>query len=566
MANIPALPNPKSWPYNLKHKQGLTYDRGDVFVIDGTFHAIVGFDGRDDGYICWCAGAQLCFDTSQFVVIERCRAHVATLDTGARDRVPLLPALDHTGRVAGEGSHRTPPCSVNATPKEALLSSRRPEAFGPAPQAPAGRSDKPPKGRPLAGGLSQCSSERMLPGGEVSAREMPSFKIPTPCKSLTPPPSPEEDACEADPPTQPIDASENAPWDSSAGEPTCGRRPERGLELAQPAKQCMVCLIYKILRCCISRTFALMVAAVLPIPSWARPSERPPNGRIDPERSTLDVTSSCGLASAGCTDAEFQGDVAKGLQITIPIVRPLGWKELHPLLEGNTVTFDERGWKETMTVRAVRWHAFVDKQKAKMQKELQQMRDAQELQASTSSGGVQAAAEEPSADDAWGRQNSVASLVQRNTEDIAELEHLVEHMEDWKDLTRYSGKSISMASTRHGHEMRIHVLAFAEQDHGLGVDFMRLSYKKSIEIRQGQEQPRCKSLGHALSHLLAWEAPQEDGSPGPGLPGGSRERSAQLLQRPDVAKFAIALAFRKALARDGVHLQFCDSLVDSELC
>mmetsp|Transcript_73172 Transcript_73172/g.193045 ORF Transcript_73172/g.193045 Transcript_73172/m.193045 type:complete len:258 (+) Transcript_73172:3-776(+) len=136
-------------------------------------------------------------------------------------------------------------------------------------------------------------------------------------------------------------------------------------------------------------------------------------------------------------------------------------------------------------------------------------------------------------------------------EDIEELQQIVESMEDWKDLKRYSGKSISMASTQRGNEMKIHVLAFAERDDGGGVDFVRLAYRKSVEVRPGELDVRDRLL-----QLMPFGKSQTSTQ--------SQERWQQLLQQPDVAKFTIALVFRNALASDGVHLKFCDQRLDEE--
>merc|ERR1712106_490938 len=85
-------------------------------------------------------------------------------------------------------------------------------------------------------------------------------------------------------------------------------------------------------------------------------------------------------------------------------------------------------------------------------------------------------------------------------DDVVELQGLVERMDDWKDLSRYSGKSISMASTWRGNEMKIHVLAFAEKEDASGVDFVRLSYKKSIEVRR---RNGIKGPGSTLASALS---------------------------------------------------------------
>merc|ERR1719461_220655 len=92
-------------------------------------------------------------------------------------------------------------------------------------------------------------------------------------------------------------------------------------------------------------------------------------------------------------------------------------------------------------------------------------------------------------------------------EDIGELEQMVDRMEDWKDLTRYAGKSIGMASTRRGNEMQIHVMAFAEREDSTGVDFMRLSYKKSVEVCANETPPIGTPTGNSVRHsILPWIA------------------------------------------------------------
>jgi len=245
------------------------------------------------------------------------------------------------------------------------------------------------------------------------------------------------------------------------------------------------------------------------------------------------------------------------LRITIPIVKPSCWKDVQPLVDGKAVTFDERGWKETMTVRPHRWSSFVNRQKAKLEQDILELRQAASIQRSTGCNS------DPWEEQDW--QNGCASptttaCAEASEDDIAELEEIVERMEDWKDLSRYSGKSISMASTHRGNEMKIHVLAFAEREDGGGVDFMRLSYKKSVEVRhQSNFLPpvgnRFTPLGRTLCNLLpsAFQGSREE----------IMEQRVRLLQRPDVAKFTIAMAFRNALASDGVHLQICDAPLDS---
>merc|ERR1719507_1417812 len=101
MTVAPDLPPPAAWPFKLEQKQGLRLRRGDVFVLDGRRQAVVGFDGRDEAYLCWREDSGGCFDTTQYFCVDRARAHSAPCDIEAQGAaVPLLPALDHTGRVA----------------------------------------------------------------------------------------------------------------------------------------------------------------------------------------------------------------------------------------------------------------------------------------------------------------------------------------------------------------------------------------------------------------------------------------------------------------------------------
>jgi len=259
-----------------------------------------------------------------------------------------------------------------------------------------------------------------------------------------------------------------------------------------------------------------------------------------------------GLLSARRHFSPQKRDTFEDLQITIPIVRPPGWHEVQPLFDGKAVTFDERGLKETMTVKASRWSSFVDRQRNKLEREVHEARGTLREQAKA-------------------RSPEVCPDDHHLEDDITELEQLIERMDDWKDLSRYSGKSISMASTRRGNEMKIHVVAFAEREDGIGVDFMRLCYRKSVEVRSRPGQARAaapavpSALGGSISAFggslrsllpfLPW--PQDEDA--------RQEQFIQLLQRPDVAKFTIALAFRNALENDGVHFQFCDARLDDPM-
>merc|ERR1712178_354253 len=202
---------------------------------------------------------------------------------------------------------------------------------------------------------------------------------------------------------------------------------------------------------------------------------------------------------------------------------------------------------ETMTVKASRWDAFVDRQKEKLINEVQEMQAAR-------------ARDLHRLEDADGDSEEPESEQAPLEDDVAELQSLVDRMDDWKDLSRYSGKSISMASTWRGNEMRTHVLAFAEKAGGYDVDFMRLSYKKSIEVRaDGAAEGPAVTLASVLPRCSDERLSHGSGA---NALDTSEAQWIELLKQPDIAKFAIALAFRDSLERDGVHLEFCDARLD----
>jgi len=208
------------------------------------------------------------------------------------------------------------------------------------------------------------------------------------------------------------------------------------------------------------------------------------------------------------------------LSVRLPIVRPACWKELQHIMEGRALHFDERGWKEVMTVHGSAWASFVERQRAKLEKEVLDMK-----QGANDDVGV--------------------------TEEVSELETLLESMADWKDLMRFSGKSITMATTSKGNEMKIHVFAFAQRKDSSDIDFMRLCYKKSAEVCHARLLDACSRnpvLAHALHGMVPASASQAE----------AVDNCVRLLQRPDIAKYAIALAFQGALQSEGVHLHFCD--------
>jgi hypothetical protein len=244
-------------------------------------------------------------------------------------------------------------------------------------------------------------------------------------------------------------------------------------------------------------------------------------------------------------------DMQKGeFRITVPVVVPAGWQELQPILDGKAVAFDERGVKETMLVKSSRWGNFVDRQKARLEKEIQAARLARQ-RCLARQGSQNLDSEDGSRTFALAEVEEHNELSDVYGEDIGELEQMVDRMEDWKDLSRYAGKSIGMASTRRGNEMQIHVMAFAEREDSTGVDFMRLSYKKSVEVCANETPPIGTPIGNKVRHaILPWIAHVAE---------DQDEQWVRLLQRPDMAKFTIALAFRKALESDGIHLKFCEA-------
>jgi len=323
-----------------------------------------------------------------------------------------------------------------------------------------------------------------------------------------------------------------------------------------PTKKCVIVALYRIFSSLLVGLLTPLAVRLHQVALQAQPATSPRHGRAVEGAGSARAPN---LAIEGCTDLATiaekptlktrqqppKSDGFEDLQITIPIVKPPCWQEVQPLVDGKGVAFDERGWKETMTVKPARWSNFVDRQRAKLETHITDLRRA-----------AKAAKDEKDDEDPWDVCEASATI----EDDVAELEQMVERMEDWKDLTRYSGKSISMASTQRGNEMKIHVMAFAEREDGSGVDFMRLSYKKSVEVLP-PTTPKSKAifdgsqLARTLYTLLPFLAPKEVSS-------DTWERWAQLMSRPDVAKYTIALAFRRALASDGVHLEICDSKLE----
>merc|ERR1719221_2299999 len=83
------------------------------------------------------------------------------------------------------------------------------------------------------------------------------------------------------------------------------------------------------------------------------------------------VVSDARQAQATSMQSDF-----RDLQITVPIVRPPGWRDVQKLLDAKAVTFAESGDKEMMTVKCHRWGAFVDRQKERLEQEIKATREA----------------------------------------------------------------------------------------------------------------------------------------------------------------------------------------------
>jgi len=145
----------------------------------------------------------------------------------------------------------------------------------------------------------------------------------------------------------------------------------------------------------------------------------------------------------------------------------------------------------------------------------------------------------------------VGATATAHSEYVADLQGLIHSVEDWKDLANYGGRSVSMASTQRGNEMHIHVMAFAERADGRGVEFTRVNYKKVVELRVGANAGGAEDSAHLKSRHPFLDARE--------LPSEARERCLDLLQRPDIAKYTIALAFQEALAEDGIILEFTEA-------
>eukprot|EP00929_Paragymnodinium_shiwhaense_P032070 TRINITY_DN17850_c0_g2_i2.p1 TRINITY_DN17850_c0_g2~~TRINITY_DN17850_c0_g2_i2.p1 ORF type:complete len:611 (-),score=121.95 TRINITY_DN17850_c0_g2_i2:172-1950(-) len=550
-----------AWPGNLKQKQNLQRHRGDIFEYRGTTYAVVGFDGRHEGYVCWplersrlgASGRSThdddsVWNTQQTTLVAREKAHhdAVTLHPATLPALPALPALDHTGRLESQQMKKSR--VSRGSPQESPVMLEQERAI-------------------VAVGDSTAVSSTALAYPPLSTYYGSGVRSPRT-------PEPEYDTPEATPELQPVGS----------------RTPEEPVDPhdEQETRHC-VCGVLKALgptlRAATSTLFFIFQSWLLRVEMKdtrvRSGSQRPSTTGSSPQSpcrtlSIMDAGSGSACKTLALTprrmdvpsaphalmDAERQkNDALADMNVTIPILKPPGWQEVQALAHRMPVTFDERGTKEMMTVKPRRWDDFVDKQKAKLLKEIDELLAeraelaGQDQQMSESSKERAECAEDSDDDcsDSSGAEDDPLETDELRTldEDIAELQRIADSMDDWKDLAKYSGRTISMASTQRGNEMKIHVMAFAEREDGRGVDFVRLSYKKSVSVRRDLSLP---GVPVALRSLLP-----------ACIPGSSakEERWIQLLQQPDIAKFTIALVFRSALANEGIHLQFCDSNLDA---
>jgi len=484
----------RMWPGALQQRRGLKLCPGDAILLGRSANVIVAFDGRNDGYLCWRTfDDSEVIDCTQTVLIPLPKAHLA--DRIAESELPYfpdLPSLDHTGKIS---KNTLPGSSADGK----LLDSRAGQGYD-APQ---------PRGE------SECDDSE-------------------PCTEVQSPNSPRVEGW--NPFSSPDDAFGNV----------YGAMTRECVSDDEAVKQCRF-------RAAL-RSLARPLGALR---SWVRsldfslqlPDQNQHWWELDVETdaaaedAAVSATPEAKRSNSSPQPSGSNGEDKKDISIIIQIVKPPSWHEVQSIAHRMPVVFDERGVKETMTVKMNRWDGFVDRQKEKLDNEVREMQAARAHDLERDDCDLEEPeSEQPPLED-----------------DVIELQSLIERMGDWKDLSRYSGKSISMASTWRGNEMKIHVMGFAEKDDGSGVDFMRLSYKKSIEVRKiNAAEGSGPSLESVLSSCSDVRARADESTT-----KAVEAHWIGLLKQPDIAKFAIALAFRDALERDGVHLEFCDARLDA---
>jgi len=489
-----------SWPHNLQRKHNLQLERGATFVLDEVEYAVIGFDGRDEGYICWRRAADGAFDTTECATIECTRLAKAQFGPPCMGRapgrsssgpsragLPPLPKLDHTGRIAGTGSSRS------STPARALS---RATAVLTSPQKKTATPRRTQAVRPPFPALPP-------PFSAVTGTATPSAKKPHP--------EPVErfgrtsELISSDGQARQVDDTDQSP----------PRGPVPHANRDEPDRDCLTCAVCRLVTGSLTGALSVLVTRMARLRCML----------ANPALQDCPGGAAAVVKVPGHEPCE--SSIFESLRINIPVVRPHCWSEVRPIVECGVVAFDESDWKEIMTVRYSRWASFVDRQREGIERELGDLRRG--------SGGS---------------GDSTSSSIEDGTTD---LERLLASMGDWKDVSRFSGRSVSMASTQRGSEMRLHVVAFVERADESGIDFMRISYRKMVEV------PRRADFAAERRDVSADHSPLSGGQPGLICMGDPWGHKVQLLRRPDVARFAIALAFREALARDGLHLDICDA-------
>lgn len=214
--------------------------------------------------------------------------------------------------------------------------------------------------------------------------------------------------------------------------------------------------------------------------------------------------------------------LGRGFHLDLRVAEPPDWQELLPCIHDMPVLFrEDDGVKQAESLRVSAWYPFVELQRKRLGKEIKDLRDA-----GAASAAAKAVAAAMAAKSHRTPPPQEATGVETFEDDIADLEKALERTSDWSELSRYCSTKVRVVPTGRGSILKFHTVAFAMTEDGAGVDFIRLAYRKSVQVL-----------------------------PGLGNDRGRKER-IRLLQRPDVAKYVIALAFRDAFADDGIRLSF----------
>lgn len=665
------------WPHNLRLKQGLQLDRGQLIWFGGVRHAVVGFDGRNMAYMCWreaeSANGGAAFDSSHLVLVDQQRAQIAPKDAGTQKHLPPLPSLNHRGRLTSESTAASKTWVQNSAgdaDRTLLLNGASTRARS----APIGASCAPES---KTGGLEKkaCALQMETPPPVLRINSAVSTGLPSP-SSLTSRFCNDSPDTAASPslPTSPASPAgcrlgkklhaqhatpepclSNIPSDTVVNVAEVGpHTPKSGMsnpadELESAAllpqsdgqRVCLTlanfstslryilrCIGPRFLRCRVrNRNFSQQGQPSLNVRrSQSEPIHQRASGNLDrPPRR---------------------------VQVTLPIIRPPCWKEVLQIIRNELVQFDEEDWKESKTVDLSHWSSFVDQTAARWQKHIFKMRRrtdrrrhhaarkywissrepssmsmtdvekrepfgafdhaaAQAVQnddtrkaaqndgtlnscwmvppqaehfdltprhESTTTESVCGSPERAAAFEStwWGlvggecseavadgcnseMQNDVDSYSVHgplfdHEEDLddenhmREMQQILNSMEDWKDLKRYTGRIVSLTPTSSGGSLKIHTVAFAERVGADGVkviDFVSLFTRKMVKMSGQVGKPRSS---FSFFNFFGSAGQAEN----------LESRPAQLLKRPDVAKFMIAFYFRRSLASDGVNVFFCD--------